>query len=100
MANREGMSDKFVDSLVERCHALQKAGISNEEILSRLDIEPKAEAKTIEQCRALLAHHMKGIERHRDALRSLQDDIDSLAESSDRGVLALSEAIDALSESV
>jgi hypothetical protein len=47
---------------------------------------------------ALIEQHKKSIAAHRDALRDLFEELESVLDSADRGVEHLESAIDALSE--
>ena len=50
------------------------------------------------QLLALIEQHKKSIAAHRDALRDLFEELESVLDSADRGVEHLESAIDALSE--
>jgi hypothetical protein len=56
--------------------------------------------KHLKQLRIKLEKHKTVIAKERDALRDLQDEIESILEPTDRGVEALQEAIDSISEQV
>lgn len=47
-----------------------------------------------------LERYKKNLEQVRDGLRDMQSEVDGLVESSDRGLAALEDAIDSLSELV
>jgi hypothetical protein len=60
----------------------------------------KACELTVEALRKAVEFHKEEIGKHRDALRDLLEDMESVVDASDRGIEHMEAAVDALSEYV